>query len=138
MYEVISEADLAFTPDKKQEAVTVFQGKIQEEVVYGICLPVQGFNAIFFLMALCAILSAIVAGFLLYRYQVQRQKQRMLQHQQRICHQRQYASHVLQTTGAAEFAMNSLANWMALRFVGTRLPQSNVSPQQQTASEHKS
>ncbi|CAB0006191.1 unnamed protein product [Nesidiocoris tenuis] len=40
LYEVISEADLAFTPDSKGEAVTVFQGRIREEVVYGICLPV--------------------------------------------------------------------------------------------------
>lgn len=42
LYEVISEADLAFTPDSKAEAVTVFQGRIREEVVYGICLPMQG------------------------------------------------------------------------------------------------
>lgn len=137
LYEVISEADLAFTPDNKQEAVTIFQGKIREEVVYGICLPVQGFSAIFALMALCAIVSAIVAGFLLYRYQVQRQKQRILQHQQRMHQQRHYTSHLLQTG----FAVNSLANWMALRFIGgTRLPQpaSDASSQRQTGSNHKS
>lgn len=39
LYEVISEADLAFSPDGRAEAVTVFQGRIREEVVYGICLP---------------------------------------------------------------------------------------------------
>ncbi|XP_065222651.1 uncharacterized protein m isoform X2 [Planococcus citri] len=140
LYEVISEADLAFTPDNKQEAVTVFQGKIREEVVYGICLPVQGFSVIFILMALCAILSAIVAGFLLYRYQIQRQKQKILQHQQRMRHQQQqYASHIFQTSGgAAGLAVNSLANWMALRLIGNRLPQAEVSPQRQTGSNHKS
>ncbi|PSN31511.1 hypothetical protein C0J52_27272 [Blattella germanica] len=36
LYEVISEVDLAFTPDTRAEAVTVFQGRIREEVVYGI------------------------------------------------------------------------------------------------------
>lgn len=136
LYEVISEADLAFTPDKKQESVTVFQGKIREEVVYGICLPVQGFSVIFVLMALCAIASAVVAGFLLYRYQMQRQKQRALhQQQQRICHQRQQHQYA---GSAAEFAMSSLANWMAFRLMGSRLPPSNVTPQRQSASEHKS
>lgn len=137
LYEVISEADLAFTPDKKQEAVTVFQGKISEEVVYGICLPVQGFSAIFLLMALCAILSAVVAGFLLYRYQIQRQKQRVRHHQQRICHpQQQFAPHMLQSAGGtAEYAMNSLANLMTLRLI-TRQPTSNSSTRQE--SEQKS
>lgn len=32
LYEVISEADLAFTPDSKAESVIVFQGRIREEV----------------------------------------------------------------------------------------------------------
>ncbi|KAJ8978338.1 hypothetical protein NQ317_011461 [Molorchus minor] len=31
LYEVISEADLAFSPDSRAEAVTVFQGRIREE-----------------------------------------------------------------------------------------------------------
>lgn len=42
IYDVISEADLQFSPrEGKQEAVTVFQGKIAEDVVYGICMPVS-------------------------------------------------------------------------------------------------
>lgn len=73
LYEVISEADLAFTPDSKAEAVTVFQGRIREEVVYGICLPVPGFSALFFLVAVSSVVSALVAGSLLYRYQVAQQ-----------------------------------------------------------------
>nr|XP_023026876.1 uncharacterized protein LOC111514868 [Leptinotarsa decemlineata] len=44
LYEVISEADLAFSPDNRAEAVTIFRGRIREEVVYGICMPVPGFS----------------------------------------------------------------------------------------------
>ncbi|GFG30884.1 hypothetical protein Cfor_07449, partial [Coptotermes formosanus] len=71
LYEVISEVDLAFTPDTRAEAVTVFQGRIREEVVYGICLPVPGFSVLFVLVAVSAVVSALVAGSLLYRYQLQ-------------------------------------------------------------------
>lgn len=67
LYEVISEADLAFSPDNKAEAVTVFQGRIREEVVYGICMPVPGFSVLFVLVAVSAVVSALVAGSLLYR-----------------------------------------------------------------------
>ena len=72
IYEVISEADLAFSPDTHAEAVTVFQGRIREEVVYGICLPVPGFSALFVVVALSAVISALVAGAMLHRLQVQR------------------------------------------------------------------
>ena len=77
LYEVISEVDLAFTPDTRAEAVTVFQGRIREEVVYGICLPVPGFSVLFVLVAVSAVVSALVAGSLLYRYQLQREAQQL-------------------------------------------------------------
>lgn len=73
IYEVISEADLAFSPDAHVEAVTVFQGRIREEVVYGICLPMPGFSALFIVVALSAVVSALVAGAMLHRLQVQRE-----------------------------------------------------------------
>ncbi|XP_066581658.1 uncharacterized protein [Prorops nasuta] len=73
IYEVISEADLAFSPDTHAEAVTVFQGRIREEVVYGICLPMPGFSALFIVVALSAVVSALVAGAMLHRLQVQRE-----------------------------------------------------------------
>ncbi|KAF5292735.1 hypothetical protein FQA39_LY13894 [Lamprigera yunnana] len=98
LYEVISEADLAFSPETKPEAVTVFQGRIREEVVYGICMPVPGFSILFVLVASSAVVSALVAGTLLYRYQLQ--KEQMAQH----AHQ----------NGA--IAMSSFVNWMGLRF----------------------
>lgn len=73
IYEVISEADLAFSPDAHAEAVTVFQGRIREEVVYGICLPMPGFSALFIVVALSAVVSALVAGAMLHRLQAQRE-----------------------------------------------------------------
>lgn len=73
LYDVISEADLAFSPDIKQEAVTVFQGKISEEVVYGICMPVPGFSILFIVVISATIVSALIAGSLLYRYQLQKE-----------------------------------------------------------------
>lgn len=73
LYEVISEADLAFSPDTHAEAVTVFQGRIREEVVYGICLPMPGFSALFIVVALSAVISALVAGAMLHRLQAQRE-----------------------------------------------------------------
>ncbi|XP_032670921.1 uncharacterized protein LOC116843998 [Odontomachus brunneus] len=73
IYEVISEADLAFSPDTHTEAVTVFQGRIREEVVYGICLPMPGFSALFIVVALSAVVSALVAGAMLHRLQAQRE-----------------------------------------------------------------
>ncbi|CAG9825688.1 unnamed protein product [Phaedon cochleariae] len=67
LYDVISEADLAFSPDGRPEAVAVFQGRIREEVVYGVCMPVPGFSLLFVLVAVSAVVSALVAGSLLYR-----------------------------------------------------------------------
>lgn len=98
LYEVISEADLAFSPDNKAEAVTVFQGRIREEVVYGICLPVPGFSVLFILVAVSAVVSALVAGSLLYRYQLQREQ----------------LAQQAQTSGL--MSMNSFASWVGLRF----------------------
>lgn len=73
LYDVISEADLAFSPDSKQEAVTVFQGKISEEILYGICMPVPGFSILFIVVISATIVSALIAGSLLYRYQLQKE-----------------------------------------------------------------
>lgn len=94
IYEVISEADLAFSPDNRIEAVTVFQGKIREEVVYGICMPVPGFSVLFVMVAVSAVVSALVAGSLLYRYQLQRE----------------HMAEQAQQNGAIQ--MNSFVNWM--------------------------
>lgn len=102
IYDVISEADLAFSPDTKAEAVTVFQGKIREEVVYGICMPVPGFSILFIIVALSAVISALVAGSLLYRYQLQRER---IVEQQAVHHQ----------NGA--IAMSNFVNWMGVRFL---------------------
>ncbi|XP_055587005.1 uncharacterized protein LOC129739551 [Uranotaenia lowii] len=104
IYEVISEADLAFNPDSKQEAVTVFQGKITEEVVYGICMPVPGFSILFILVISATIISALVAGSLLYRYQLQKE---LLAQQQ---------------SGAApgHLPPNNFATWMTLRLFRSR------------------
>lgn len=97
LYDVISEADLAFSPDGRQEAVTVFQGRIREEVVYGICLPVPGFSALFVLLATAAAVSALVAGSLLYRYQLQRDQ---------IARQK-----------GQNMSSGTLASWMAMRLM---------------------
>lgn len=106
LYEVISEADLAFSPDGRAEAVTVFQGRIREEVVYGICLPVPGFSVLFVLVAVSAVISALVAGSLLYRYQLQREQLHQAQH-------------------SGLLAMNSLANWVG-RFQRRAPPQNEA------------
>lgn len=103
IYDVISEADLQFSPDGKQEAVTVFQGKISEEVVYGICMPVPGFSILFILVTSAAVVSALVAGSLLYRYQLQKVA---------FDAQQQTAADV---AAAAAAAHNSFASWMTLR-----------------------
>lgn len=104
IYDVISEADLAFSPDTKQEAVTIFQGQIKEEVVYGICMPVPGFSILFILVISATIIAALVAGSLLYRYQLQKDA---LAHQQ--------ATSPMNTA-------NSLASWMTLRLFKMRHP----------------
>lgn len=102
-FDVISEADLAFSPDGKQEAVTVFQGKISEEVVYGICMPVQGFSIVFILIISSIIIAALVAGSLMYRYQLQKDA---LEHQQAAV--------------SSSFGPGALANWMTMRLFRMR------------------
>ncbi|XP_059617652.1 uncharacterized protein LOC132262397 [Phlebotomus argentipes] len=104
IYDVISEADLAFSPDARQEAVTVFQGKITEEVVYGICMPVPGFSVLFILVTSAAIVSALVAGSLLYRYQLQREA---------LAQQKQNGASI-------PLATNTFASWMTLRLARMR------------------
>ena len=53
-------------------AVTIlrFQGRMREEVVYGVCLPVTGFSALFVLFSLMTVVSVIVAGFVYYHRQL--------------------------------------------------------------------
>ncbi|KAJ6638968.1 hypothetical protein Bhyg_11706 [Pseudolycoriella hygida] len=97
LYDVISEADLAFSPDTKQESVTVFQGKITEEVVYGICMPIPGFSVLFIVVASSAIVSALIAGSLLYRYQLQKEALAMQKNVQN------------------DISPNTIASWMTLR-----------------------
>ncbi|KAG5684767.1 hypothetical protein PVAND_013980 [Polypedilum vanderplanki] len=104
-YDVISEADLAFSPDGKQEPVTVFQGKITEEVVYGICMPVQGFSILFILVISATIIASLLAGSLLYRYQLQKDA---------LAHQ--------QAQSTSPYGMNTLANWMTLRLFRMKHP----------------
>lgn len=116
MYDVISEADLAFSPDTKQESVTIFQGKIAEEVVYGICMPVQGFSILFILVISATIIAALVAGSLLYRYQLQKDA---------LAHQQATASPMY----------NTLANWMTMRlFRMKHPPMTPVDPTPSTSS----
>lgn len=117
LYDVISEADLAFSPDTKQESVTIFQGKIAEEVVYGICMPVQGFSILFILVISATIIAALVAGSLLYRYQLQKDA---LAHQQA-------------TAGPMH---HTLANWMTMRLFRMKHPPMTcpVEPQPTTAT----
>lgn len=69
-FKVISEADLEFTPGH-EEGVTVFQGQ-REQVIYGICLPAPGFSALFVLLALCTVISVLVAGFMCHHRQLQK------------------------------------------------------------------
>ncbi|XP_060526950.1 uncharacterized protein LOC132702381 [Cylas formicarius] len=104
LYEVISEADLAFSPENRAEAVTVFQGRIREEVVYGICMPVPGFSILFVFVAVSAVVSALVAGTLLYRYQVQKEQ---LAHQQN-----------------GTIPMGLFSNWIGLKFAKHAAPSS--------------
>lgn len=108
LYDVISEADLAFSPDTKQEAVTVFQGKITEDVVYGICMPVPGFSILFIVVVSATIVSALIAGSLLYRYQLQKEA---LEKQ-------------------TPLPLGSLASWMTLRLFRMRQEGVVVPPNQ--------
>ena len=43
---------------------------MREEVVYGVCLPVTGFSALFVLFSLMTVVSVIVAGFVCYHRQL--------------------------------------------------------------------
>lgn len=108
LYDVISQSDLAFTPDAKtdSDAVTIFQGRIREDVVYGICMPVHGFGALFVMFAGSAIVSVIVAGFQLHKYQVRRETQKIMAVQ---VHQ-----HMQQHSVAGGYIHNSLTGIMAL------------------------
>lgn len=56
-----------FAKIRVDKIVLYFQGRIREEVVYGICMPVPGFSVLFVLVAVSAVVSALVAGTLLYR-----------------------------------------------------------------------
>lgn len=114
LYDVISEADLAFSPDAKQEAVTVFQGKISEEVVYGICMPVPGFSILFIVVISATIVSALIAGSLLYRYQLQKEAMEK------------------QTPMPLQ---GTLASWMTLRLFRMREQQHQQSAQNAAAVE---
>ncbi|KAK7072001.1 hypothetical protein SK128_026531 [Halocaridina rubra] len=69
-YQVISEADLEFTP-AKDDGVTVFKGH-REDVVYGVCLPAPGFSALFVLLSMCTVISVLVAGFMCHHRQLQK------------------------------------------------------------------
>ncbi|CAH0762865.1 unnamed protein product [Bemisia tabaci] len=123
LYEVISEADLAFTPDSKAEAVTVFQGRIREDIVYGICLPVPSFSALFMLVSVSAVASALIAGSLLYRYQVAREAQRI------VAAQRLRAPPAPAPASAAHspgLMMTSLANLMSFRINRPRIQSSRT------------
>jgi len=78
-YEVVSAVDLAFSLNglnasdgDSTPGVTIFQGKMREEVVYGICLPAPGFSALFVLLAMCVVISVLVASFLCYHRQLQK------------------------------------------------------------------
>lgn len=110
LYDVISQSDLAFTPDTKtdNDAVTIFQGRIREDVVYGICMPVHGFGALFVMFAGSAIVSVIVAGFQLHKYQVRRETQKIMAVQ---AHQHNVQAAAAVTGG---YIHNSLAGIMAL------------------------
>lgn len=122
LYDVISQSDLAFTPDAKTDgdAVTIFQGRIREDVVYGICMPVHGFGALFVMFAGSAIVSVVVAGFQLHKYQVRRETQKIMvaaqahQQQHHAGGVRQQQHRVQAAATAGGYIHNSLAGIMAL------------------------
>ncbi|XP_050349355.1 cuticlin-1 [Nymphalis io] len=97
IYDVVSEADLAFGPSR--EPVTVFSGRIREEVVYGICMGAVSFGALFASAAGAAAGAALAAAVLL-----QKLRSRM----------------ALQAPPMSPApASHSLAAWMALRLLGS-------------------
>merc|ERR1711899_88111 len=69
-YEVVSEVDLDFIPDAVDRKVATFQGKIKEDIIYGVCLPATGFSALFVLLSLMTVVSVIVSGFICYHRQL--------------------------------------------------------------------
>lgn len=72
VFDVVSEADLAFSPsDDKSEAETVLQGKI-EEFADGICMPMPLFSLLSILVGFATIALALITGSLWYRYQSQK------------------------------------------------------------------
>lgn len=70
MYDVISEADLAFNPETKQEPLTVFQGQMYEDFVSGVCMPLLSFCMIFSAATLATLIAVLFVGCLLYRLQM--------------------------------------------------------------------
>lgn len=71
VFDVVSEADLAFSPrDGKPETETVLQGKISDEILYGICMPTPVFSVLFILAILTAVVVVMTVGSLFYRYQM--------------------------------------------------------------------
>lgn len=70
MYDVISEADLAFNPETKTEPLTVFQGQNYEDFVQGVCLPLLSFCMIFSAATLATLVAVLFVGCLLYRLQI--------------------------------------------------------------------
>ncbi|CAH3994223.1 unnamed protein product [Pieris brassicae] len=96
LYDVVSEADLQFGPTR--EPVTVFSGRIREEVVYGICMGAVSFGALFASAAGAAAGAALAAAVLLHKLR---------------------ARMAAQTPMSTAPASHSLAAWMALRLLGT-------------------
>ncbi|XP_041989047.1 uncharacterized protein LOC121740424 [Aricia agestis] len=97
IYDVVSEADLAFGPTR--EPVTVFSGRIREEVVYGICMGAVGFGALFASAAGAAAGAALAAAVLLHKLRTR-----------------------VATVASPQPASHSLAAWMALRLLGSPPP----------------
>lgn len=100
IYEVVSEADLAFGPSRT-EPVTVFSGRIREEVVYGICMGAVSFGALFASAAGAAAGAALAAAVML-----QKLRSRMA------------VQPPIPVSPAP--ASHSLAAWMALRLLGSQ------------------
>jgi len=70
-FEVVSEVDLDFIPNEKEERErnTIFQGRMlpdEGEIIYGVCLPATGFSALFVLFSLLTVISVLVSGFICY------------------------------------------------------------------------
>lgn len=100
IYEVVSEADLDFGPSgPTKEPVTVFSGRIREEVVYGICMGAVSFGALFASAAGAAAGAAFAAAIMLHRIRTRRPPP--------------------PAPPAPPLAAHSLAAWMALRLLGS-------------------